>query len=662
MTLHFNRRALFQLGAAATLTLAAPNARADDTPVATPATPRPSIETYAASPGIDQIALSPDGTRCAFITQKGDEKFLANFRIDDQDGLKGASIGPAKIRDLFFVDNSRVILVNSVTTALREFVGYRNEFLLARMIDLDTYDVNILFSHEDYFYGMVRGDLQRVKVEGEYRVTASNYRMNGDYPLSLYSFGTKSARGHMMDEQNQNTRSWVIGPDAHIHGYDDFDEKTKEWRLYFNTNPPGKSPHYEMIYKVKEALSYPDLVGLGRDGQSLLLKIYAGETAGEYHEIKADGSLSEALDPDGEDRQREPLFHPVTQRLAGFKHHDDWFTTDYYDPLLKKVSDGLKATMGEDYRYRVVDWAEDVRKMIVYGENAQDAGTYYFVDFTNGGIQLLAQNYTRLPEEWITEKTAIKYAAGDGTTIHGYLTLPPFKSPKALPLVVLPHGGPAARDDIGFDWQTQVLAAYGYAVLQPNFRGSTGYGEDFTAKGYGEWGRKMQTDLSDGVRWLAAQGTIDPKRVAILGASYGGYAAMAGATLDPGVYRCAVAIAGVSDLESFIDFQEANSVTSKSSRVLYWKTQLGDPKTYDAASPAKQAAKAYCPILLIHGSDDTVVPIDQSKRMEKALKAAGKPVEFVTYKGQDHWETVGSARIEMMKQALAFLDRYNPAG
>jgi len=179
--------------------------------------------------------------------------------------------------------------------------------------------------------------------------------------------------------------------------------------------------------------------------------------------------------------------------------------------------------------------------------------------------------------------------------------------------------------------------------------------------GHGEFGRKMQTDLSDGVRYLVKKGMVDPKRVAIMGASYGGYAALAGATLDPGIYNCAISIAGVADPASFVSFIAEKTDSRSSSGVLYWKQFMGDPKLYDEISPVKQAARASCPILLIHGTDDTVVPIGQSRRMESALKRAGKPVEFITYKGQDHWETVGSSRIEMMKAALAFIEKHNPA-
>ena len=660
MTIKLNRRTLLRFGSAATtLNLAALAARADDAPQAEPTTPMPPIEAYAAPPFVDEIALSPDGSRCALVTQKGDNKLLVHFKDDGTPSV--LVIGPAKIRSLFFADNDHVVLVNSVTTSLPEFAGYKHEFRMARIVHLDTHDVKSLFTEEDQFYNIVFGDLQRIKIDGGYRVTASNIRMSNDYPLCLFSFGMNSARGRLMDEVSQDGEGWVVGPDGHIRAYSEFDDETKLWQLHVNTAPPGVRPKYKTVYKVKDGLSWPDLVGIGRDGASLVLRINSGAAEGEYHEIGPDGALGEALDAGGDDRDRTPLFHPATGRLAGFAHHDDWFSYDYVDPLMKKITDGLATVMGEDYRYAVHDHAEDVRKMIVYGENASDAGTYYLADFSTGDLRTISENYQHIPTEWITQKSAITYKAADGLEIHGYLTLPPFKSPKNLSLIVLPHGGPQVRDYIDFDWQTQVLASRGYAVLQPNYRGSDGYGSDFVAKGHGEWGRKMQTDLSDGVRWLAQQGTVDPKRVAILGASYGGYAALAGATLDQGVYRCAVAIAGPSDLKAFVAFEAENHDSNKASAVLYWKNFLGDPKTYEAISPARQAAQAYCPIMLIHGTDDTVVPIDQSRRMEKALKAAGKPVEFITYKGQDHWETVGSARIQMMTSALAFLDKHNPA-
>lgn len=229
---------------------------------------------------------------------------------------------------------------------------------------------------------------------------------------------------------------------------------------------------------------------------------------------------------------------------------------------------------------------------------------------------------------------------------------------------MLPHGGPEGRDTLGFDWWSQALASRGYAVLQPNFRGSEGFGWDFIKAGFGEWGKKMQTDLSDGVRDLATQGIIDPKRVCIVGASYGGYAALAGATLDRGVYRCAVSVAGPSDLKKMLlSVREAhNGQMSAAQR--YWLRFMGADGIKDpdlaAISPARLADKVDVPVLLIHGKDDTVVRYDQSQAMADALKKAGKPVTFVTLEGEDHWLSRGVTRLKMLTEAVAFVEKHNP--
>lgn len=629
---------------------------------AAPTKPRPPVATYAQTPVVDHIALSPDGKRVAVVTQRNDNNYLMYFDVADQN-IKNIGLGPAKVRDMMWGSNSHVVLTTSTTTSLPMFAGGRHEFLVGRSIDLETLKVRTFFSREDNFYGIVFGHMQRIKVDGEYRVTASNRLMAEGYEVYLYSFGFDTETGKKLIVGSQTTQEFVVTPDGRPVAYADFDDSRKLWELYFNTALQKGKTDFKRIYSQKgEAISYPDLLGLGRDGNSVLIRTYVGADQDQigFREISAAGVLGDALDPDGADKPRSALFHPTTMRLAGFSRNDDWFTYEWTDPLMKKLYDALPEALGQGVRTRIESYAEDPRKMIVYTEDTSDAGSYFFCDFTNGDIISVAVNYPDLPEEWITEKQVISYKAADGLEIRGYLTLPPFKGGKNLPLVALPHGGPYARDRIDFDWQAQVLAAHGYAVLQPNFRGSSGYGGDFAAAGDGEFGRKMQTDISDGVHHLAAKGIIDPKRVAIMGASYGGYAALAGATLDPGVYRCAVSVAGVTDPKSFIDYVDTQSGDSETS-VLIWKTRMGERKTYDDISPVKQAAKASCPILLLHGTDDTIVPIEQSKRMEKALKAAGKEVEFLTYKGQDHWETRGTARVAMMEAALSFLQKHNPA-
>ncbi len=257
----------------------------------------------------------------------------------------------------------------------------------------------------------------------------------------------------------------------------------------------------------------------------------------------------------------------------------------------------------------------------------------------------------------------VAWKAADGLDLHGVLTLPPGRPPHGLPLVVLPHGGPEARDYPDFDWLAQAFAARGYAVFQPNFRGSDGYGSEFRDAGFKQWGRKMQTDISDGVADLAKQGLVDPKRACIVGASYGGYASLAGVTVQQGLYRCAVADAPVADLSDFLAYagERAGYYTGATR---YWNAYMGSTSERDpslrAISPVQLADRADAPILLIHGKDDTVVPISQSQAMLAALKAAGKPAQMVTMPDEDHWLSREQTRISMLTAAVAFVEKYDP--
>lgn len=301
---------------------------------------------------------------------------------------------------------------------------------------------------------------------------------------------------------------------------------------------------------------------------------------------------------------------------------------------------------------------------MVFTSGNNDSGTYHLIDLVQGTHQEVGHAYRAIADDQVAPVTPISYRAQDGLEIHGYLTTPRGREARDLPLVVLVHGGPEARDTPGFDWWSQALASRGYAVLQANYRGSSGYGEAFTEAGHGEWGRKMQTDLSDGVRWLVDRGTVDPRRVCIVGASYGGYAAMAGPTLDPGVYRCAAAVSGVSDLRRMILNQGGGDVRNTNSAVRYWNRFMGgtgaDDRSLDAYSPAQQANQADAPMLLLHGRDDSVVPLEQSQMMADALQRAGKPYELIVLDGEDHWLSRGHTRGRMLAEIVRFLEAQNP--
>jgi dipeptidyl aminopeptidase/acylaminoacyl peptidase len=209
----------------------------------------------------------------------------------------------------------------------------------------------------------------------------------------------------------------------------------------------------------------------------------------------------------------------------------------------------------------------------------------------------------------------------------------------------------------------QSLASRGYAVLQPNFRGSIGFGRAFLEAAYGEWGRKMQTDLSDGITHLAGRGMVDPSRVCIMGGSYGGYAALAGVTLQRDIYRCAVAIAPVSDVQEFLGWRVSRG-GRENADYRYWTRYLGVDAHTDARlreiSPQRAAANGTAPVLLIHGRDDTVVPYAQSTGMRNALANAGRSVQLVDLRAEDHWLSSEPTRIQTMQAAVAFIEQHNP--
>ena len=291
-----------------------------------------------------------------------------------------------------------------------------------------------------------------------------------------------------------------------------------------------------------------------------------------------------------------------------------------------------------------------------------DRGTrFYLVSGPDAAPELLGQTSLNLLADALGEKRPVRFQARDGLTINGYLTLPPGVPARGLPMVLLVHGGPWARDGWSASGNSrglqQFLANRGYAVLQLNYRGSTGYGRAFMEKAVGEFAGRMHDDLVDGVRWAVQQGVADPARVAVWGASYGGYAALLGATLTPEVFACAVDVVGVSDLARLLETAPPYWALG----LPWWKRYVGDPadpvqrKAMDARSPVYMAANARVPILVMHGVNDVRVKLEQSQRMVQALREHGKTVRFVTFGGDGHGNYKWNNNLKMYRETEDFL-------
>nr|HPJ54220.1 S9 family peptidase [Flavobacteriales bacterium] len=292
----------------------------------------------------------------------------------------------------------------------------------------------------------------------------------------------------------------------------------------------------------------------------------------------------------------------------------------------------------------------------------RDPGQYYFYDAAADDLQEVATPYPWLYPSQLAEMRPIQYTSRDGLTIHGYLTLPQGREPKALPVVVNPHGGPWARDEWGYNPEVQMLANRGYAVLQMNFRGSTGYGRKFWEASFKQWGRAMQDDITDGVNWLIDQGIADPDRIAIYGGSYGGYATLAGITFTPELYACAVDYVGVSNLFTFM-------------RTIppYWKPYLdmmhemvGDPATDSvmmaAASPVFHVDKIQVPLFIAQGANDPRVVKAESDQVVEALKERGVDVEYMVKDDEGHGFRKEENRFDFYGAMESFLDEHIGSG
>ena len=282
--------------------------------------------------------------------------------------------------------------------------------------------------------------------------------------------------------------------------------------------------------------------------------------------------------------------------------------------------------------------SQDRQRVVAYVSGPSNPAVYYLVDLRSHTADIVGEEYPGLAHVALGEQRTLVYKARDGAPIAAYLTVPAGGEAKQLPLVVLPHGGPESRDYPRFDWWAQFLVTRGYAVLQPQYRGSAGFGEAFRLAGRRQWGSLMQDDLTDGVRAMIEQGVADGGRVCIVGASYGGYAALAGAAFTPELYACAVSVNGPANLPEMLAWQVSQR-GKESSTAGYWVDSIGsrlDPQVL-ARSPAKAVEHVRAPILLIYSADDTVVPPSQSREMAQALKEHGTPVELVRLEGDDHW-------------------------
>lgn len=623
----------------------------------------PPLDAYGELPRMEDAAISPDGKSIAGIMRDGSGRRIVVFDPDGTSRLN-ISAGDGKFRAVEWADERTVMLTNSATVPLVGFTVSMYELDGTILLPISGGGASgMVFGKSDRIAHTTRGRYGIRTIDGKTVGFFGGIALNNNGMAPQWSHGrttlyavdiaTNRAKIIAPSAGEDHYRDWLVDAAGSVSVILDVSETTGAWRIY-------RAKGGDLARGV-DPTGDVGLISFGKSGATVIYRIEDDGGNQRWFEVPLAGGQPQeifgnlGLERIFVDRRSGNL---IGHRLSGADR-----ATVMDDPAHQSaLTRTFRAFAGREAR--LVDWTPDFAKIIVRTSGGSgkdnDSGTWYFVDVANRRADPLVNERPSITPEQVGPISLIDYAARDGLEMDGVLTLPPGREARNLPVIMLPHGGPAARDKVEFDWWAQAFASRGYAVFQPNFRGSTGGTDAFRHAGDGQWGRAMQTDISDGLAELAKRGLVDPRRACIVGASYGGYAALAGVTLQQGAYRCAVSVAGVADLKLMYATDVRESGDSKMmSRSL--REQLGDPRRYDEVSPRRFAARADAPVLLIHGKDDTVVPLKQSQVMADALKDAGKPYELVVLPGEDHWLSGEETRKRMLAESMRFVQKHNPA-
>lgn len=629
---------------------------------------------WGALASVSMVEISPNGETVALLQTSGDQSTVVFFDLTDPGATpKGVAVGDVKARSLEWVDDNYLLLLASVTQTGRFNTGLEtNELARWIAISKEDRDLKVLFERDAGYYVPSAGSVlattpatpgDAVFARWTPQARAANQatgRLGRDrgHGYSLFNVTMKSGRERIIYSGDDDTYDWIVNADGEAIMRIDFNDRSNEHKIYRRRGDSKNFEHlttFESAYGSKNSIIF---YGLGASDNEILATTYGGQDKrGLYGFDITTGQISRTIFRNEKYDISGVYYDPRKATLTTVYYTDDYDRALHLDPDDQKLQDSLDAALGDATVY-IGSRSADGDKMVVYAAYPDRPTEIYIFHKAARNLAFFSSTRPNLADKIYAERSKYDYMADDGLAIDGYLTTPAGAAKENLPLIVLPHGGPESRDDMSFDWWAGFYAANGYAVYQPNFRGSYGYGLKFREAGYGEWGRKMQDDITNGVNKLIADGVVDPHRICIVGGSYGGYAALAGATLTPGLYKCAVSVNGVSDLVSMIgDAARQSSIGAD-----YWETRIGsrfrEEAELRAVSPTHNAGNASAAIMLIHGKDDTVVPFYQSEIMSTALSNAGKDHEFVELDGEDHWLSSGGTRTEMLRQSMEFIDRH----
>jgi dipeptidyl aminopeptidase/acylaminoacyl peptidase len=619
-------------------------------------------EDFARRPAFDQLSFAPDGKHYAALGQldgrmnivvgdaeKNAVRFITSFEGNDVGGFT-------------WIGNNRLIF--SLVDFKRGLADQYGGGMLA--VDADGTNFRRLSPTVqecmDALNLRCRRMVLRARIPGseDEIIVVSNERSSES--SDLYRLNTRTGKRTLLTFENPgHVARWVLDKDRVPRAALSW-ERDEQQRVFWYRNS-GASPWRKIAGFPLWGVGYEPL-GFSPDGTLYVASSIAnGDKAEVYKFDPVSGKPGEkvASHPLVDLDDAALAFDPESDELVGMRIASDKPEVVWFEEKRARLQRTMDVSLpaGNANTLRKLPGG----KAVVYSRSGSDPGAYYLFDEAKKELRELARPRAWIRPEQMGTVQVIRYKARDGMEIPAYLTLPTGKAAKNLPLVAWIHGGPQARDDWGWSMEPQFLASRGYAVIQPNYRGSTGFGVKHLMAGAKQWGQKMQDDVTDGIKHLVAQGIVDPNRVCIGGGSYGGYATLAGLVREPDLFKCGIDVVGVSDLVWMheLGYSDFNQFDPKGTE-LFLNTFLGslqaDRAMLEANSPRLHADRIAAPVLFIHGGNDVRVPIKHAEGMRDALQKAGKPYEWIVFPEEGHGFMKESNRVAYLKAMEAFLAKH----
>jgi dipeptidyl aminopeptidase/acylaminoacyl peptidase len=623
---------------------------ASDCLAATPPV-RPSIADFAEEPIAVGAQLSADGKLLAARSWTGDVSRILIFDATNAASPpRVISLGKTDVTSITWAGGDRLLL------RIRRYERiYDQTYPMTRLIVVDI-STGASRLADPNNRGLLGGDVLYTDPQGQTALVASQDTIFDSPAVKRVDLATGKAT--IVEKPRPDVWDWYADSDGVVRAGLAYSERS--WKLFYRDKAG------EPLRVIKGKFEKDDEASVDRFtfGQSGTGTIVTNERTGRFAVYRYDfktGTVGEPIFEDAEVDVTGVWGDRWSGDVAGIEYENDRKRFLWLDPDLKKVQAKLDKALPDKVN-EIVSRSRDNAKLLIYSSSASDPGAYFLLDQKTLKMNPVYAPLARIDPDLLSPTTSLRYKARDGLSIPAYLTLPKGLEGKQLPLIVMPHGGPFLRDSWAYDSMVQFLASRGYAVFQPQFRGSTGYGKNFVEKGYGQWGRAMQDDLDDGLDHLVKSGVADPKRVCIVGSSYGGYAALWGAIRNPERYRCAASLAGVTDLDAQL---KANRKSFSATRYFReWRTIVAGEQKIDLAtvSPLQQAGRLKVPVLIGHGEKDEVVPVQQGRAMVETLQRGRAEVTSVFYPKSGHDLEGDGDLADYLGRLEAFLKKNNPAG